>query len=489
MNYNQITQLLENGLNSEEVIAFLLKNAPFLQKKIRSLLAGGWGSSEILSYINQDRSASKVNFKNSKPVSPEEVAALQTYKSSRDAPQSRDKQALGQLQDFTKEGVKAGTTVAGLYGAGKALQTALPLVAESPVVKSMLGSMGDKPPTSIASALPNSSVEQKISEPQNILPISPTQASPDQGLTKNIASESFSPNQNVTVSPNVSLHSDLIKQLDLEGLIQNQRNKLSPSEMATAAEFILKAKPEKMRLLKSKTKAPLQQVITDYLSQNQSNDLSSKTNEIVKPQESKELDQSLKSDNVENAYQPPSEKLVALPNGQIGQVEDTRQGIATVNVNGKKRRVKSKDLDQEPEELEPVVRSLIEAIPEDQRSAVLAYASYNPGTEFEYEGKKFNIPFMATQFHNGDFYLYPGVSKEQFDKVVSKAVKAKTTGENAWHAWTSGEKSRGAGMHQLIKELESQFGKNFIKFKASDGYDIFKIIRDIVKKISREQKS
>lgn len=188
-------------------------------------------------------------------------------------------------------------------------------------------------------------------------------------------------------------------------------------------------------------------------------------------------------------HKKESQKNVALPDGRIGEIQEERQGIATVKLpDGTISRRKTSDLAHEPVQLEKQITDLIEAIPEDERSAVLAFASYNPGQEFEFEGKKHNIPFMGVQFHNGDFYMYPGVSKQQFDKVVSKATKAKTTGDNPWHAWTEGKESRGAGMYELIKELEKNFGKNFIKLKAGEGYDYFKRIRQVIKDIETRKK-
>ena len=166
----------------------------------------------------------------------------------------------------------------------------------------------------------------------------------------------------------------------------------------------------------------------------------------------------------------------------MGTLVDEKQGIGSVQLpDGKIRRRKLAEMDVETPEFATQINELIEALPEKEKSRVLAFASYNPGTEFEYEGKTHNIPMMGVQFHNGDFYMYPGVSKDQFDKVVKKATNAKTSGENEWGVWTKGDPSRGAGMHELIKELEAQFGKNFIKFKASEGYDFWKRVRKELK--------
>lgn len=240
---------------------------------------------------------------------------------------------------------------------------------------------------------------------------------------------------------------DLIKEMGLEQRIKNLQSNNPPEVVAPAIKSMLT--PGQKTWLKGQTDQPIEELVNEYL---------------------------------QEPAEEIQEKLVVTPDGQVGDLIEERQGIGSVKLpSGEIRRRKLSELDQEPPELAQQINEVISALPEEEKSRVLAFASYNPGESFSFEGKEMNIPFMGVQFHNGDFYMYPGVSKDQFDKVVTKATKAKTSGENEWGVWTQGDPSRGAGMHELKTELEKNFGKNFIKFKASEGYDFWKRFRKELK--------
>lgn len=247
---------------------------------------------------------------------------------------------------------------------------------------------------------------------------------------------------------------DLVREMGLEKRIQNLSNNNPPEIVGSAIKSMLT--PGQKTWLKSQTDQPIEEIINEYLQEG--------PGEV-------------------------QEKLVITPDGAVGSLVEERQGIGRIQLpSGEIRRKKVSELEEEPPELAKQINDVISALPEEEKSRVLAFASYNPGHPFTFEGRQMNIPFMGVQFHNGDFYMYPGVSKEKFDKVVSKATKAKTSGENEWGVWTKGDPSRGAGMYELIKELEHEFGKNFIKFKASEGYDFWKRFRKELKEYFTRRK-
>ena len=131
MNYNLISQLVAKGYQGDDIIPILIKNAPHLAKKIKSLITGGWGANEVLEAIQQDPQAKNINLKGAQPSTPEEIAALKVYQGRRSPDRSRDEQALEQLQGFTKKAVQTagalGSTALGAY----ALKRALPQAAQA----------------------------------------------------------------------------------------------------------------------------------------------------------------------------------------------------------------------------------------------------------------------------------------------------------------------------------------------------------------------
>lgn len=341
--------------------------------------------------------------------------------------QSIHAQQMQQDEKKQQQLLKAGLSLAGGAVAGRALGKVLPQIA---------GAISQRGVPKIPGRQAPSLAPEALGAAQEALPQG-TPAEPG-------------------VEPEKRKAADLVKEMGLEQRIKNLQSNNPPEVVGPAIKNMLT--PGQKTWLRSQTDQPIEEIVNEYL-------------QTSTPTEEKKA------------------KLVALPDGKVGTLVDERQGIGTVEMDdGKVNRRKLADMAEEPPELEKQITDLISSIPEDERSAVLAFASYTPEAEIESEGKKIKMPFMGVQFHNGDFYMYPGVTKSQFDKVVSKAVKAKTSGENFWHAFTAGDPSRGAGMYELLQELEKEFGKNFIKFKASEGYDYFKRVREVVKKIEREKR-
>ena len=132
-------------------------------------------------------------------------------------------------------------------------------------------------------------------------------------------------------------------------------------------------------------------------------------------------------------------KTVALPNGDVGEVTNIRQGIATVNVAGKEYRRKVEELDEEPEDVVETVQNLLK-IPEVDKSSVVSLFTFDP------EEKK-----MYIQYHNGDSFKYLDVDPEKVYKIANKMGIPVTEGKNVFGAWSpEDKKSLGAA---LIKEI------------------------------------
>lgn len=125
MNYNLISQLVSNGLDGDQILPLLLKNAPHLAKKIKQLLGGGWGSNEVLAALQQDPQMGKVHLRNGTPSTPEEIAALKVYQGRRNPDKSRDQKALESLRKITGYALKTGAAVGAGYLGSKAIQAGL----------------------------------------------------------------------------------------------------------------------------------------------------------------------------------------------------------------------------------------------------------------------------------------------------------------------------------------------------------------------------
>lgn len=417
---NPIEEALANGYDEDQILNFVSQKYPEITKKISKAVKSGYTPRNILNFLAPF-------FSRSEPTSPSKTQQEAHYK--------KRQQDIEANKKLVKDVATTGATLGTGYLAGRALQNVAPKIG------SMLGKVGvGTSPKQVAQAPVEAAMGSLQGEQQ--VPIAPPIPVPERPKA-----------------------SSIIKEMGLDKRIESLKGNNPPEVIGPAIRSMLT--PGQSKWLKEKTDQPIEEIVSEYLTE--------------QPEPAVQ--------EVKNEEPKQASKLVELPDGRIGNLLEEKQGIASIEMpDGKVRRKKSDDLVEEPPELEKQITELLESLPEDEKSAVLAFASYNPGNEFTHEGKTHNIPFMGVQFHNGDFYLYPGVSKEQYDKVVSKAVKAKTTGNNPWHAWTQGKDSRGAGMHELIRELEKEFGKNFVKFKASEGYDYFKRVREIVKKLEREKR-
>ena len=422
-----VSKALEEGYSPEEILTFLSNAYPKLGKKIKAATNSGYGVDAVLNVLS-NVSAPKRSHQGLSQQATHAAKRLEDIQSNK---------------NLLKSGLQAAALTGGGLLAGRALKNV-------PKLANLLG-RGAVPPTPPQAA--SAPVAQTLETVAQVVP---------KPSSQNIKSEL----DTLKLTPKI------------ESLLGRNRPEQIPAMLQKQIS------PEQIQQLESAIGKPFPEIIQDY-----ANQYLQKAQE--KPFSRESLNQQFQTaeGQREQEIQQEKEKLVALPDGKIGNLVEKKQGIASIRLpDGQVRRKSLSDVVEEPEGLENQITDLINNIPEDQRSAVLAFGSYNPGEEFTYEGKTYKIPMLGIQFHSGDFYLYPGVTQEQFNKILSKSVTAKTTGENPWHAWVAGKGSRGAGFAELKKELENEFGKNFIKFSAKGGYDYFRLIRQIVQKLEREKR-
>ena len=103
---------------------------------------------------------------------------------------------------------------------------------------------------------------------------------------------------------------------------------------------------------------------------------------------------------------------------------------------------------------------MINKIPEHLRSSVANWVGYNDEKNL-----------LQIKFHSGDAYTFKNIPPEFVRKLEAVEHVAKTTGGNIYAVWEEGEASRGAGISQLIQELQKQYGgkgKEYeVKFRQS----------------------
>lgn len=231
---------------------------------------------------------------------------------------------------------------------------------------------------------------------------------------------------------------NILNQMGITPRIQNMLQAGNPPKVvASAVKSMLS--PSQKTWLKSQTDQPIEELVDEYMQSDQT-------------------------------QQAPKSKLALLPSGQVGDLVDERQGIATLELpDGKKRIGKIDDLIYEPEDAAEIALELIKSFtPEEERSAHHALSFYDPDDKHAF--------FM---FHGGDAYRVEDISPDEYKQLSQEIVGAKTTGQALRGEWSAGSGSRGAAYHQIVK-----LGNKPYK-KLQVGYDLF---RQFQKRINESQK-
>jgi len=260
----------------------------------------------------------------------------------------------------------------------------------------------------------------------------------------------------------------------------------------TIAGAFKKFYPEKVKKYEEATGQPIDGAVQDFASQN----MPEKPQEKALPVSSPIMEEGLQA--VEKTTTPIAEptttpikkekgSTVALPNGDIGEITHIRQGIATVNANGKEFRRKVEELIEPPMEqkdLAELYKDLVSGIEEktgEEVSRMVNWAGYDPKTN--------ELAFVP---HLGALYVYDNISPEDAAELTSILSTRKSTGENFIGAWKQGSKSPiGAAMYKLIQKLQKERGGKGSEYKGKYEkiYDAFELPKIEAKtKISEKKK-
>lgn len=152
-----------------------------------------------------------------------------------------------------------------------------------------------------------------------------------------------------------------------------------------------------------------------------------------------------------NPIKPTPPRKVLLGD-KVGTVQSVRNDIAKVDVEGKERHVKVDDLEEEPQDiaaiedshLDQLLENMLDVIPKQQRSSNLSFVTYDPETQ------TMDVEHLSSP---EKIYRYSNVPKEIVDQI-GIAVPV-TSGENLAGAWQAGiADSFGAALTQLRKDKE-----------------------------------
>jgi len=183
---------------------------------------------------------------------------------------------------------------------------------------------------------------------------------------------------------------------------------------------------------------------------------------------------------------PEVGKRVITEEGDFGTIEKLPGKTAKVDVDGKKKIIKSENLTPIPDNEDEVLdlyERLMEAIPEEHRSGPLNWVGYESGTNR-----------LQFKFNDGTNYMYDEIPESFIKDMEEVNFLAKTTGGNFYGNWSEGDPSRGAGMFKLIQKLQKERGGKGKEYsgKFKQVYSRFeypeKLLKEKQQRIKEEKK-
>jgi hypothetical protein len=416
---NQIYSALEAGYSPERILKYIQKIDPDLAIKVNTALQAGHSIEQVLSFVSKNgKNISKV-FDQGK----EERGNI--YQEARKSVHPALKGA----------GMFAGALLgggAGAYALSRAVPQAiqgslLPALPKSPIQALQIEGQAAK-------QLPFIEGEAQAIKP----PPSPMQAPTAQQAP--IASQAP-----IEISP---LPEALQKQAS--AMLEAGNN---PEQIENALKHI---QPKIVKEYEKSTNTPIRSAIEEFSkslpAKEQAQPMGTGVQETQQPIETKV------SEPVEEKPKVEERKKVALPNGDIGEITNIRQGIATVNANGKEYRRKLDELIESPlpqKELDELYEDLSKGIEAKTGEEISRMANL-----VGYDAKERALIFHPTG-PKAPLYGYLKLNDEEVKELMETQALRKTSGENYVGAWKEGTKSvYGSKLSAFIRKLqESRGGK------------------------------
>lgn len=457
---NPIVSALASKVPVDSIIEYLVTRYPHMREKVAFAMDSGYNVNDILKML---KSYDKKGFKRAveTTIPKKEKERIQFSNQRRDRnltlaeeAQSQEMQTIEKRKDQLKSVGKAALGVGGLYASSRIIPyitKRLAPIAEQGIeaISDFISKRGTPSPG------PQAQVQQPSIEAQP-----QPQPAPPMGQGTPQQPGPFTPPQAMAPNPKAT---DLINQLGIGHVIEGLSSKENPQTIAQVVEQHF-MKPGQKKWLSEQTPDTLEKLVGDYLSQ--------------KPKEAPQQ-KAVPSEPIEE-----QKTLSLTPSGDIGSIDTESKGVATIDVDGKKKQFREQDIIKAPipeKDMADIYEELIGKIPESERSAIINVAGYDPNHN--------ELIFMPHD-EKAALYVYSQIPPEYAEKLKNAMFKAKTTGENLYGAWSEGESSRGAGLYQLIKELQQLYGgkgKEYVR-KYEKIYDFLALPKAALKEKEKKKR-
>ncbi len=471
---NPINAALTQGFSNQSILQYLIRQFPHAKKQIEKAVAKGFTADKIVKYLQGGRKEVNSN------------APMTEHEKTR----ATDKERKQNIKSNIGKGALAlGATALGGYALSRALPRAS--TALQGQLLPALGSQGPQQPTQLPNQTINVNPAQLTNQqPQLPAPQQPTPQSnvpPTQPQTQQpIPQQPIQPKQ-AAPSPPTQPTAPLPTKIQnvLNGILKAKKQQ-SPEEISNALKKLF---PKEIKEYEKTTNMPIIKAVEES-SRNIPEKPMEGINTSNKPIETPESIQKLTSPNPlvpntsieedikseEQKIEEPKKEInkgstIALPNGDIGEIVDIRQGIATVNANGKEYRRKLDELIESPlpkKELHELYDDLSEGIEletGEELSKMANMVGYDPNQK-------------ALYFHpvgsKKPLYVYTKLSDEEVKELMETEALRRTSGENFVGAWKEGTKSvQGSKLFDFIRKLQKLRGGkgSEYEFKFETIYD------------------
>jgi hypothetical protein len=447
---NPIASALTQGFSNQSILQYLLRHFPHARRQIEKGLAQGFSADKIVKYLQGGRK--EVN----QPITEHE----QTRQSDKDKQRNLEK-------NIVKGGLAIGGAALGSYALSRALPRAgqaltgqllpaLPNQAQIPHNPRLALPGAGQAPIQPPPATPQGIGNLPYSNPSAQSPRKTNSQNPITSSTKQESIQTPIIQQNTSIPKTnpiethiAPLPQPLVKQT--ESLLQ------AGNDVAKVAGILKSLQPQIVKDYEKTTGQPIDGAVEEF---------AQKLPPKEKPQanigsnlgrEEKKPDIPMDEKPIE-AEIPKKEKgsTVALPNGDIGEITNIRQGIATVNSQGKEFRRKISELIESPineKELSTIYDDLIKGIEKEtgqQVSRAINYVGFNP------EEKSLIVNYTGA---GKDTYTFEDLDESRIKQLMELEQMRRTTGQNYVGGWEEGTKSiLGSKIYDLVKELEEERG-------------------------------
>lgn len=471
---NPILQALNTGYKAKDILDYLSKMDPGLASKIALGLSAGHTVEDILRYV----------YRGGKRISqflPDETKDTG----------NEFEDAIYKVHPGAKNIGKSALAVGGAALAGNALKNYLTSDATSNILPS-----GDQTQIESQTQQAPLQIPQQTDQLQQGMQQQAIQRATGVGIpqsTQQIATQAAmqpqaavpSPAQPSPIVPQGKPALQLVQEANLLPHIQSlQKNIKDPKAIAGV---LYNQFPQEMKKLQQKAGKPMEDVIAEALQGMPiENTPVNPPDEQLNTPSVEEIKPLPKERPLEKIEEPEEKPLgigsqVITPSGEIGEIERISGKTAQIKTDSGKVGSPLDKVIEAPEEYHDVLshyEKLIASIPEDQRSAVLDYMGYDP------ERKK-----LALRFHTGKQYAYENIPEDIAEKIANAMHTARTEGGNIYGAWSPGEASRGSGVYDLIKELQSKYGKGQeYTAKFDTLYDYFALPKQLLADKEKKRK-